>query len=838
MRRFYFSVLVVLALATTLVAQDPTVLGTISSTTCPGSGCVRLANMQNREMATVEVSGTWTGILRAEITASAALVPIYNAATKASVGSITANGVYQVPMQGASFIQIRATSLSAGSASVRLTAGQGSADWVLPDGAATQATLLDIKNMMPSTLALSANQPQLGIAGSPGATVVTVQGIASMTPLSTSGSQVITDGSAAGQADVIASAPSGLEQGLVVRPINSGTQTVAGSVSSKVIDGTATGEADVLGGNPAGVEQGLVVRNIPSGTQPVSAASLPLPSGAATESTLFSIDSKTPALVSGRQPVDGSGVTQPVSAAALPLPTGAATAAKQPALGTAGTPSADVISVQEPSNAGQGTIDRAVDDASYEIPLAGVKGLVFRIQGLGGGAVVRFEVKSPGSTLWSFLAGFNMANAAGTNFTNDFEIGTSADGTWIATGKSGFDRMRIRVETPGTAGSLTVDWATNADNEYAFVQAFGDLKDNTGSAAHAVWPLIGGGIAYSALGAANPTLANLPAARANDVRSAFLTSAYRELLVQQMDHHLPGTIDATGETVGIATMGAQGVSIHIRGTWNPGAGNYLAFQMSDDGVNYTAAVGYGVELFTGAFETQSGTAGTANANGTWRLALANGAAYVRVIHTDADGVPSAWSSGSATVTIRTVNAPPIQASYIFGDKAHGSPDFSTAPVKQGCRTTTSGQTAVANDARANIPCDDYGVVYQRPDHPQRFSCTMTSTATTSTIITGCTGAGGTTTASPGAGLRRYITDFTYNSSIISTTANFMTLQTGTGATCGTGTVVIHRASNSAAFQQVPESFRSPLFTAAAVDLCFLHPGAGTRQITINGFIAP
>src|SRR6185437_5633843 len=35
-----------------------------------------------------------------------------------------------------------------------------------------------------------------------------------------------------------------------------------------------------------------------------------------------------------------------VSAASLPLPTGAATAAKQPAIGTAGTPSADVITVQ------------------------------------------------------------------------------------------------------------------------------------------------------------------------------------------------------------------------------------------------------------------------------------------------------------------------------------------------------------------------------------------------------------------------------------------------------------------------------------------------------------
>lgn len=44
--------------------------------------------------------------------------------------------------------------------------------------------------------------------------------------------------------------------------------------------------------------------------------------------------------------VDGSGVTQPVSAVSLPLPTGASTAAKQPALGTAGTASADVITVQ------------------------------------------------------------------------------------------------------------------------------------------------------------------------------------------------------------------------------------------------------------------------------------------------------------------------------------------------------------------------------------------------------------------------------------------------------------------------------------------------------------
>ena len=52
------------------------------------------------------------------------------------------------------------------------------------------------------------------------------------------------------------------------------------------------------------------------------------------------------ALVGGRLSVDGSGVTQPISAAALPLPAGAATSARQAAPGTAGTPSAEVSSIQ------------------------------------------------------------------------------------------------------------------------------------------------------------------------------------------------------------------------------------------------------------------------------------------------------------------------------------------------------------------------------------------------------------------------------------------------------------------------------------------------------------
>jgi hypothetical protein len=104
---------------------------------------------------------------------------------------------------------------------------------------------------------------------------------------------------------------------------------------------------------------------------PVSLASVPLPSGASTSAkqdtgntSLSSIDGKLvlpgaldgsgylktheqgTATVSGTVTANAGTGTFAVSAASLPLPSGAATSAKQPALGTAGTPSSDVLTVQ------------------------------------------------------------------------------------------------------------------------------------------------------------------------------------------------------------------------------------------------------------------------------------------------------------------------------------------------------------------------------------------------------------------------------------------------------------------------------------------------------------
>ena len=99
----------------------------------------------------------------------------------------------------------------------------------------------------------------------------------------------------------------------------SGGSGSSGSITAAGVNGTlAQAVQGITGGVPV----------------PVSAAALPLPTGAATETTLAALNTKIPALESGRVPVDGSGVTQPIAAAALPLPTGAASETTLAALNT------------------------------------------------------------------------------------------------------------------------------------------------------------------------------------------------------------------------------------------------------------------------------------------------------------------------------------------------------------------------------------------------------------------------------------------------------------------------------------------------------------------------
>lgn len=161
---------------------------------------------------------------------------------------------------------------------------------------------------LPSGASTAAKQPALGTAGTPSADVITVQGVTSMTALKVDGSAVTQPVS-----------------GTVTATIAAGATTIAKA------EDVASADADT------GVPAMAVRKATPANTSGTDGDYEMLQMSAGR----LWVDASGKTLT-----VDGSGVTQPVSAASLPLPSGASTAAKQPALGTAGTASADVITVQ------------------------------------------------------------------------------------------------------------------------------------------------------------------------------------------------------------------------------------------------------------------------------------------------------------------------------------------------------------------------------------------------------------------------------------------------------------------------------------------------------------
>ena len=153
-----------------------------------------------------------------------------------------------------------------------------------------------------------------------------------------SGNEITSFGGGGGGTQYADGAARGTATGnLVMGDDGTNIQAITAKLLNVQLDATDTGLVvnSVLHGLTTGGGGGYVdVKVNPSGALTTEAVvvSSALPSGAATAAnqateiaSLASIDSKTPALVSGRQPVDGSGVTQPISAASLPLPTGAAT---------------------------------------------------------------------------------------------------------------------------------------------------------------------------------------------------------------------------------------------------------------------------------------------------------------------------------------------------------------------------------------------------------------------------------------------------------------------------------------------------------------------------------
>jgi hypothetical protein len=114
------------------------------------------------------------------------------------------------------------------------------------------------------------------------------------------------------------------------------TRATEATLATRVADATVTARLNTLGQKLMVASAPVVIASDQS-TLPVSVAALPLPTGAATAANQTTLGNQTTKINDGTNTaavtaanalkVDGSAVTQPISAASLPLPTGAATEA-------------------------------------------------------------------------------------------------------------------------------------------------------------------------------------------------------------------------------------------------------------------------------------------------------------------------------------------------------------------------------------------------------------------------------------------------------------------------------------------------------------------------------
>lgn len=92
-------------------------------------------------------------------------------------------------------------------------------------------------------------------------------------------------------------------------------------------------------------------------------------------------------------------------------------------------------------------------------------------------------------------------------------------------------------------------------------------------------------------------------------------------------------------------------------------------------------------------------------------------------------------------------------------------------------------------------------------------------------------------AAPGTRLAIYITDIIMGSSVISATAAdaVLTLKSGTGGTCGSSTVSV-LSTPALAHTSVTMHLMTPIELPSNHELCWIHSPAGTKWLTILGYI--
>jgi hypothetical protein len=248
-------------------------------------------------------------------------------------------------------------------------------------------------------------------------------------------------------------------QRVILNNSTDGTMATVGSAGLKVDPSGAT--------SPVSIAATVNVR--PSdGTNPVT-KTFDLDSGAGTEYNLgvglrkaASGGSVEAGTSSDPLRIDPTGTTvQPVSASSLPLPTGAATSAKQPAIGTAGTASADVLTVQ--GKAGMTAV--VVDGSGVTQPVSGTFFQSTQPVSIAATVVVKADtagnqanaLKVDGSAVTQPVSGTVTTTPPSNASTNVAQlVGTAVD---VNSGNksAGTQRVVLATDQPALTNALKVD---------------------------------------------------------------------------------------------------------------------------------------------------------------------------------------------------------------------------------------------------------------------------------------------------------------------------------------------------------------------------------------------
>lgn len=124
-----------------VTVQDTGAAAQLTSTTCPGSGCLTI-DTTGGGSGVVRVAGTWTGTLVFEAALEQsdyfAIEGTPPTGTVAPVSSVTTNGTWVVSVAGYRSLRVRASSLSSGQAQVTVRVG-GAAHVIRPLGTPTNS---------------------------------------------------------------------------------------------------------------------------------------------------------------------------------------------------------------------------------------------------------------------------------------------------------------------------------------------------------------------------------------------------------------------------------------------------------------------------------------------------------------------------------------------------------------------------------------------------------------------------------------------------------------------------------------------------------------------------